>query len=1091
MSPSLLQHLGVLQCARCDFRVTGFTDCCCSACGETHGASHDELCRRVPLLSPTPPPRLCSSPGALGRQQRSVDGDQALFSASTGSSQFEQRLLQLLTAKGPLRLCGVPGDYDDYHGQGAWKADRPVKAAKKACMPPYVNAAIIMEDWLHAVEEGSPLPPDKIADVEAECQRAADLCKEQRELLALEFNFLFTESSEVFSHTKGIWTCRLSCRAVREGSSEKETVEGAALEAEEDAPLEVSSFGFTSDEALLGARRDALRQEGSWCNAGDPLLDMLVEARRIVGRLLHEVEGIAKRGSQEDLEAPARLEHELNLLLRQLELVRGQPPNCRGCYWSFLAAAWSVALMVGEHSHVERITTLMVNTVPPLNLFIQLAETAAWYVDKPFLEYLEHIEIMAVTSAERYVHFQLYSLFLEQRAQLRKELEGLRSSGTFAEASWEASDGSWTCTLPDKALACYHGHAGATLLSEKGSKAISRGILCVVGTEGKMTTRAIPGLDLLASVVGASSVQVVPLPCYTTVQARQREVLKALPRPDFGPFDAKLASIIVRTWARRGDPPDAEAVARTKQAAALASEDPQEAKPPNLDEGSDISLSDSQQKAVNNLFTRRFSLVRGPPGTGKTHVAAAMARGALLRWGGERVLAATQSNAAAANLQKRLEFFGVKAARVGSTLRPKEVVEQQIFQELIAKEPDDPDLRALKAAAHWDTGADRTPSSSSSAMLPSVFTTILQRLAYKADVVVVTCATSGNRGLLRGLGPIQTLIMDEAAQCIEPGPLVPLALGVRRLVAVGDERQLPATVMDQVACKRGLGESLFERCVRDGVVRPGEGFVQLNEQRRMHPSIAAFPAQLFYGGELSNAPEMEKRQPIPGFVWPSRNSRVCFVNCQAYYEDQARALRSSKTNVEEAELLIQVLQRFLAANVPGEDIAVITGYAGQQDLLQRLVRGLGSASSGVKVDTVDGFQGTERDLILVSTVRSNAYGEVGFLRDPRRVNVMLTRARRGLVVFGDAATLQNEADTWQPWLKWIRDKGLLIAASEVLVTDEFVPEPPPPPPLYDPPGRAAENVAVVENPWTTYVCPDSGLPWRQHKITGEVEWCTT
>jgi len=224
-------------------------------------------------------------------------------------------------------------------------------------------------------------------------------------------------------------------------------------------------------------------------------------------------------------------------------------------------------------------------------------------------------------------------------------------------------------------------------------------------------------------------------------------------------------------------------------------------------------------------------------------------------------------------------------------------------------------------------------------------------------------------------------------------------------------------------------ESLFERLLRAGVVEEFNGFVQLDIQRRMHSSIAEFPSKHFYGGQVVNGCCDEDRAPIAGFKWPQQGSvRACFVDTSTLYGGSGEeAIGTSVKNSAEADLLVSVLNHLLdAGTVVSTEVAVVTGYAAQRSYLRRRI-----PDTDVRIDTVDGFQGMERDLVLVSTARSNTAGRVGFLADPRRANVLLTRARRGLIVFGNSSTLWKEQATWQPWLEWVSAKSAYLTKADV------------------------------------------------------------
>jgi superfamily I DNA and/or RNA helicase len=261
------------------------------------------------------------------------------------------------------------------------------------------------------------------------------------------------------------------------------------------------------------------------------------------------------------------------------------------------------------------------------------------------------------------------------------------------------------------------------------------------------------------------------------------------------------------------------------------------------------------------------------------------------------------------------------------------------------------------------------------------------------------------------------VLIDEAAQVLEPTALVPLMAGAKAFVCIGDDKQLPAKVDSREAKRLKFEESLFERLLQAKVVEEDNGFVQLDIQRRMHSSISAFPSRHFYENSVVDGCSDDERPPIDAFAWPQEGSvRVCFVDMQSC-GDGEESVGTSKQNTTEAELLEKVLTHILSGGLQPKEVAVVSGYAAQRDLLRRLI-----PDDSIRIDTVDGFQGMERDLVLVSTARSNMSGKVGFLADPRRANVLLTRARRGLIVFGNYSTLVKEESSWKPWLDWVYEQ---------------------------------------------------------------------
>jgi len=300
-------------------------------------------------------------------------------------------------------------------------------------------------------------------------------------------------------------------------------------------------------------------------------------------------------------------------------------------------------------------------------------------------------------------------------------------------------------------------------------------------------------------------------------------------------------------------------------------------------------------------------------------------------------------------------------------------------------------------------------------------------------VVVMTCISSGNANLLNGCR-FHRVLFDESAQATEPTALVPLMSGASCFACVGDDRQLPATILSMRAKSFGLDHSLFERLLRHQVVQENKGFVQLDVQRRMHSSISEFPSHQFYGGRVMDGIDDQDRPPIRGFWWPRENTlRVCFVDCQQGEQQVGTSFR----NYEEAMMLVMTLMSILDTpdrNIDPSNIAAITGYSAQKDAIQRLIPRYAPRdhpARRIRIDTVDAFQGMERDLVLVSTVRCNDSGDVGFLRDKRRTNVLLTRARRGLIVFGDGNTLSREHNVWLPWLRWVGSKQAVVQQNDI------------------------------------------------------------
>ena len=235
---------------------------------------------------------------------------------------------------------------------------------------------------------------------------------------------------------------------------------------------------------------------------------------------------------------------------------------------------------------------------------------------------------------------------------------------------------------------------------------------------------------------------------------------------------------------------------------------------------------------------------------------------------------------------------------------------------------------------------------------------------------------------------------------------------------VGDHKQLPPTVLSKEA--NGLEVSLFERLI-DSNLEPK----LLNTQYRMHPVIREFPSMRFYENKLLDGEGLENRDTPAGFIWPDWDSPVAFVPVTGH--ETQDEFGKSRSNIDEAALTMSVLDSLLAAgDLSPEDVGIISPYAAQIRLLKSLAEESKNPEiyAGVEMQSVDGFQGREKEVIIMSTVRSNPTGELGFLKDARRLNVAITRAKRGLIIIGNPVTLSHDHN-WKGMLDWIEERNLM------------------------------------------------------------------
>lgn len=428
--------------------------------------------------------------------------------------------------------------------------------------------------------------------------------------------------------------------------------------------------------------------------------------------------------------------------------------------------------------------------------------------------------------------------------------------------------------------------------------------------------------------------------------------------------------------------------------------------PRPAEEGEGAALNPEQRAAAALADSALdLSLVHGPPGTGKTTVLVETIRRAVAR--GEKVLACAPSNLAVDNLVERLVAAGLPALRLGHPARVLPAVVEHTLDERVRGHEQSAIARDLVAEAlrlrarARKRKSRRGPGRHSEARQDEAEARKLfaeaKRLEDRAEAHVldrarVVCSTLSGLGADRlGERRFGLAVVDEATQAIEPAVYLAL-LRADRAVLAGDHLQLGPVLLSAEALDGGLGLSLFERLL----AQPDPPSVSLAEQHRMHERIMRFPSDALYGGRLRAHPA------VAGHHLDGAPLEVIDTAGRGF-EDEAKEGSDSKRNPGEAALAAAEVERILALGVAPADVAVISPYDAQVALLRGLLEG--PLEQGLEIDTVDGFQGREKEAVVVSLVRSNADGEVGFLADVRRMNVALTRARKKLVVVGDSATV--------------------------------------------------------------------------------------
>lgn len=425
-------------------------------------------------------------------------------------------------------------------------------------------------------------------------------------------------------------------------------------------------------------------------------------------------------------------------------------------------------------------------------------------------------------------------------------------------------------------------------------------------------------------------------------------------------------------------------------------------------------LNATQEEAVNKvLHAKDVAIVHGPPGTGKTTTLVEAVYETLHRE--NQVLVCAQSNMAVGWISEKLVDRGVSVLRIGNPSRVNDKMLSFTYERRFESHPDYPQLWSIRKAirelyARSRKGAEREAVRQKINSLKDRATEleirINESLFSEARVIACTLVGSANR-LLTGQ-KFGTLFIDEAAQALEAACWIPIRKADRVILA-GDHCQLPPTVKAPEALRAGLGHTLMQTIVKS---KP-DTVSLLKLQYRMNDEIMRFSSEWFYGGMLQSAPEVKYRS-ILDFDTPIEWINTEGLDCNEEFIGE----NYGRINKSEAELSIEQLkgyitkigrERFLDERI---DVGMISPYKAQVQYLRRLVRNdafFKPYRQAITINTVDGFQGQERDVILISLVRANEEGQIGFLNDLRRMNVAITRARMKLIILGDASTLTRHA----------------------------------------------------------------------------------
>ncbi|XP_063694944.1 regulator of nonsense transcripts 1-like isoform X1 [Bolinopsis microptera] len=432
-------------------------------------------------------------------------------------------------------------------------------------------------------------------------------------------------------------------------------------------------------------------------------------------------------------------------------------------------------------------------------------------------------------------------------------------------------------------------------------------------------------------------------------------------------------------------------------------------------------LNHSQVYAVRQVLPKPLSLIQGPPGTGKTVTSATivyhLCRGDRERGG--RVLMCAPSNTAVDQLTEKVHRTGLKVVRLCA--KSREAIDSPVAFLSLHRQ-----VKALEGYGELEKlqtlKEDQGELSSADEKRYRTLRKQAEReLLQNADVICCTCVGAGDPRLSKLR--FRTILIDESTQATEPECMVPIVLGAKQVILVGDHCQLGPVVMCKKAARAGLAQSLFERLIILGI-RP----IRLQVQYRMHPSLSQFPSDIFYDGTLQNGVTNAERGPSNiDFPWPIPDKPMFFWVTTG--QEEISSSGTSYLNRTEAANVEKIVTRLMKCGVKPDQIGVITPYEGQRAYVVQYMQYHGSMHANLyqelEVASVDAFQGREKDFIILSCVRANEHQGIGFLNDPRRLNVALTRAKHGVIIIGNPKVLAKQA-LWHRLLGHFKDADLLV-----------------------------------------------------------------
>lgn len=455
-------------------------------------------------------------------------------------------------------------------------------------------------------------------------------------------------------------------------------------------------------------------------------------------------------------------------------------------------------------------------------------------------------------------------------------------------------------------------------------------------------------------------------------------------------------------------------------------------------------LNPSQQLAVDKIrAANELAIVHGPPGTGKT-TTLVQAIKALIKQDNKQILVVAPSNTAVDLLTEKLSDEGLNVLRVGNPAKVSDRLMSLTLDSKMTAHNSMKEIKKLKKqASEFRDMAHKYKRNFGKAerdqrkalfdearnIMKSVENTeqyIISDLLTRAQVITATLVGS-NHYTVRQL-KYHTVVIDEAGQALEPACWIPI-LKAKKVVLAGDHCQLPPTIKSAEAAKNGLSTTLLEKCVQ---LYP-EAVSLLQEQYRMHEHIMGYSSQVFYENRL------QAHQSVAGHLLHAEDTPLAFIDTAGCGFDE-KTEGTSTTNPEEAAFLFKHLTKTVTELAPRyqpdnfPSIAVISPYKQQVQLLKEQLEhtpDLETYKNAISINTIDSFQGQERDIVYISMTRSNTENKIGFLSDIRRMNVAMTRARKKLVIIGDSGTL-SQFPFYGDFIAYAEEKNAYLSAWEFM-----------------------------------------------------------